>query len=52
MRLRRLNETDVGVILALEADVEVMQHSTGLILPASEQRAALLAYIVRRTKES
>ncbi|WP_338129391.1 GNAT family N-acetyltransferase [Achromobacter mucicolens] len=45
MRLRRLDAIDVDVILALEADAEVMQHSTGLILPTAERREALLAYI-------
>lgn len=45
MRLRRLQATDADVILALEADAEVMQHSTGLIQPTPERRKALLAYI-------
>ncbi len=45
MRLRRLDAIDVDVILALEADAEVMQHSTGLIPPTAERRETLLAYI-------
>lgn len=45
MRLRRLHAKDAEAILALEADAEVMRHSTGLIQPTAERRAALLAYI-------
>lgn len=33
------------MILAMEADAEVMQHSTGLIPPTPERRLALLAYL-------
>lgn len=45
MKLRRLEARDADAILALEADTEVMQHSTGLILPTQERRDALHAYI-------
>lgn len=45
MKLRRLEARDAEAILALEADAEVMQHSTGLIQPTMDRRNALLAYI-------
>ncbi|EHK66698.1 GNAT family N-acetyltransferase [Achromobacter arsenitoxydans] len=40
-----MDAKDAEAILAMESDAEVMRHSTGLIQPTPESRAALLAYI-------
>lgn len=45
MNLRRLTVEDADAILAMEADPEVMQHSTGVIAPTPARRAQLIAYI-------
>lgn len=45
MSLQRLSVADADMVLTMEADSEVMLHSTGLIAPTEERRTELLAYL-------
>jgi RimJ/RimL family protein N-acetyltransferase len=45
MNLQRLSAADADMILAMEADPEVMLHSTGLIAPTEARRNELILYL-------